>query len=46
MPVPSETVPTGQPAPDFRLASIAGPEVSLSELKGKPVVLVFLRGFR
>ncbi len=46
MPVDSETVPVGAPAPDFTLTSIGGDEVSLSGLRGRPVVLVFLRGFR
>ena len=46
MPVDSETVPVGQPAPDFTLMSIDGDEVRLSGLRGRPVVLVFLRGFR
>jgi len=46
MPVESETVPAGQPAPDFTLTSIDGEEVRLSGLRGRPVVLVFLRGFR
>jgi peroxiredoxin len=45
MPVDSETVPVGQPAPDFALSAIDGSEVRLSDLRGKPVVLVFLRGF-
>jgi peroxiredoxin len=45
MPVDSETVPVGQPAPDFALTAIDGSEVRLSSLLGKPVVLVFLRGF-
>ena len=45
MPVDSETVPVGQAAPDFELTSIAGDQVRLSSLRGKPVVLVFLRGF-
>ncbi len=45
MPVDSETVPVGSIAPDFQLTAIAGQEVSLSGLKGRPVVLVFLRGF-
>ena len=46
MPVDSETVPVGAPAPDFTLTSIDGGEVSLSGLRGQPVVLVFLRRFR
>lgn len=45
MPVDSDTVPVGAPAPDFTLTSIDGREVTLSGLRGKPVVLVFLRGF-
>ena len=31
----------GQPAPDFRLKTLAGPEVSISELKGRPVIINF-----
>lgn len=46
MPVNSDTVPLGSEAPDFTLEAIAGGEVSLSSFRGKPVVLVFLRGFR
>jgi peroxiredoxin len=46
MPVDSETVPVGSEAPDFTLEAIDGSTVSLSGLRGKPVVLVFLRGFR
>jgi peroxiredoxin len=46
MPVDSETVPVGAEAPDFTLTAIDGSEVSLSSHRGKPVVLVFLRGFR
>ncbi len=45
MPVDSDTVPVGSEAPDFTLAAIDDQDVTLSELRGKPVVLVFLRGF-
>jgi len=45
MPVESETVPVGEPAPDFELTSVSGETIRLSNLRGKPVVLVFLRGF-
>ncbi len=45
MPVQSETVPVGAPAPDFTLTSIDSQTVKLSGLRGRPVVLVFLRGF-
>jgi peroxiredoxin len=45
MPVDSETVPVGSEAPDFTLTAIDGREITLSQLRGKPTVLVFLRGF-
>jgi AhpC/TSA family protein len=45
MPVDSETVPVGAAAPDFTLTAIDGRAVTLSSLRGKPVVVVFLRGF-
>ena len=45
MPVESETVPVGSPAPEFTLTAIDGQEVSLSDYSGRNVVLVFLRGF-
>ena len=45
MPVDSESVPLGAQAPDFTLTATDGHEVTLSKLRGKPVVLVFLRGF-
>jgi peroxiredoxin Q/BCP len=34
-------VTEGEPAPDFTLANEAGEEVSLSDFRGKPVVLYF-----
>jgi peroxiredoxin len=46
MPLPSDTVPVGSPAPDFELTGTDGKPVRLSEFRGSPVVLVFLRGFR
>ena len=45
MPVDSESVPLGAHAPDFTLTGVDGHEVTLSKLRGKPVVIVFLRGF-
>jgi len=40
-----DRVQAGQPAPDFTLASLAGPPVTLSSFRGmKNVVLVFYRG--
>jgi len=40
-----DRVQTGELAPDFTLASLAGPNVTLSSFRGdKNVVLVFYRG--
>jgi hypothetical protein len=40
-----ERVQVGDPAPDFSLASLAGPVITLSDFRGaKDVVLVFYRG--
>ncbi len=46
MPVSSETVRAGSAAPDFTLTSIQGEQVSLSDYRGRNVVLIFLRGFQ
>ena len=35
----------GRPMPDFSLPSLQGPEVALSKLKGKNVLIVFPRGY-
>jgi len=35
----------GQLAPDFELEDVEGNRVRLSDLRGKPVLLAFLRGF-
>src|SRR5258708_4236115 len=37
----SQVPPTGAPAPDFTLPSTAGGDVTLSSLKGQPVLLAF-----
>jgi len=34
-------VTEGEPAPDFTLESDAGEQISLSDFRGKPVVLYF-----
>jgi peroxiredoxin Q/BCP len=41
----SPTVPVGSQAPDFTLPRSGGGEVALSSFRGRPVVLVFLRGY-
>jgi len=41
----SELIQTGEPAPDFELIDTQGRSVRLSQLRGRPVVLAFLRGF-
>jgi peroxiredoxin len=35
----------GEPAPDFELTAVNGNVVRLSDFRGGPVVLAFLRGF-
>jgi peroxiredoxin len=35
----------GELAPDFALKDVSGKTVRLSDFRGKPVVLAFLRGF-
>ena len=39
--LPASSAAVGQPAPDFSLHSTPDQKVSLSELRGRPVVLVF-----
>jgi thioredoxin-dependent peroxiredoxin len=41
----SSRVPVGSEAPDFTLPQSGGGEVTLSSFRGRPVVLVFLRGY-
>jgi thioredoxin-dependent peroxiredoxin len=41
----SAKVPVGDKAPDFTLPQSGGGEVTLSSFRGRPVVLVFLRGY-
>jgi hypothetical protein len=43
--VDSSTVPVGSIAPDFSLPDESGRLTTLAEFRGRPVVLVFLRGF-
>ena len=41
----SKLITPGEPAPDFELEDVEGRTVRLSDLRGKPIVLAFLRGF-
>ncbi len=41
----SSLIQQGEPAPDFELADPQGRLVRLSQFRGKPVLLAFLRGF-
>ncbi len=38
-------IQAGEPAPDFELTDPKGQTIRLSSLRGKPVLLAFLRGF-
>ena len=41
----SKLITPGDRAPDFELEDVQGRRVRLSDYRGKPVVLAFLRGF-
>ena len=41
----SKLVVAGELAPDFELKDLEGKSVHLSDFRGKPVILSFLRGF-
>ena len=41
----SKLIPPGDLAPDFEMQDVEGRRVRLSEFRGKPVILTFLRGF-
>jgi peroxiredoxin len=41
----SKLITPGELAPDFELKDIEGKLMRLSDFRGKPVVLAFLRGF-
>ena len=42
----NKLIAPGELAPDFELKDIQGKLVRLSDFRGRPVVLAFLRGFR
>jgi cytochrome oxidase Cu insertion factor (SCO1/SenC/PrrC family) len=41
----SKLITPGDLAPDFELEDVRGKHIRLSDFRGKPVVLAFLRGF-
>ena len=41
----SKLITLGDPAPDFELDDVQGNRIRLSQFRGRPVVLDFLRGF-
>jgi peroxiredoxin len=41
----SKLITPGELAPDFELQDIEGKSIRLSDFRGKPVILSFLRGF-
>jgi peroxiredoxin len=41
----SKLITPGELAPDFELEDVQGNHVHLSALRGRPVILAFLRGF-
>ncbi|MBN2116960.1 MAG: redoxin domain-containing protein [Anaerolineales bacterium] len=41
----SKLITPGEVAPDFEREDLQGNSVRLSDFRGKPVVLAFLRGF-
>jgi peroxiredoxin len=40
-----ELLQPGEPAPEFELTDLSGRLVRLSDYRGRPVLLAFLRGF-
>jgi cytochrome c biogenesis protein CcmG, thiol:disulfide interchange protein DsbE len=41
----TKLITPGEPAPDFELDDVQGHRHRLSDFRGKPVLLSFLRGF-
>ncbi len=41
----TELLQPGEPAPEFELKDVQGRIVRLSDYRGRPIVLAFLRGF-
>ena len=40
-----ELLHPGEPAPEFELLDVRGRLIRLSDYRGRPIVLAFLRGF-
>jgi peroxiredoxin len=41
----TKLITPGELAPDFELNDVQGNRIRLSDLRGKPILLAFLRGF-
>lgn len=41
----SKLITPGDPAPDFEAEDVDGHRIQLSQFRGRPVLLAFLRGF-
>jgi peroxiredoxin len=41
----SKLITPGELAPDFELKNVQGSSIRLSDFRGQPIVLAFLRGF-
>jgi peroxiredoxin len=41
----TKLITPGELAPDFELQDVQGKQVRLSDFRGRPVILAFLRGF-
>lgn len=41
----SKLITPGDPAPDFEAEDVDGHRIRLSQFRGRPVLLAFLRGF-
>ena len=41
----SKLITPGDPAPDFETEDVDGNRIRLSQFRGRPVLLAFLRGF-
>ena len=42
----SKLIAPGDSAPDFELEDVEGKRIRLSDFRGRPVIMAFLRGFQ